>query len=164
MQTFFVGSVWTLFEVFWEMWWDSLLIMFFPKFRLCWVCIAAFKLFSSRSSWALLPQDMWDLCSLTRDRTWVPCIGRWIYIYIYVYNYLLFLTVLGLHCCVGLSLVAASGGCSLVVVQGLLIAMASLVALHKLQGVGASVAVAHGLSSCGSRDLDCRLSSCGAWA
>ena len=31
-------------------------------------------------------------------------------------------------------------------------------------GVQASVVVAHGLSSCGSRTVECRLSSCGAWA
>ena len=31
-------------------------------------------------------------------------------------------------------------------------------------GAWASVVVAHGLSSCGSRALECRLSSCGAWA
>ena len=40
--------------------------------------------------------------------------------------------------------------------RGLLIAVAL--------GVLASVAVARGLSSCGSRALDRRLSSCGAWA
>ena len=31
-------------------------------------------------------------------------------------------------------------------------------------GAGASVVVAHGLSSCGLRALEHRLSSCGAWA
>ena len=31
-------------------------------------------------------------------------------------------------------------------------------------GMRASVVVAHGLSSCGARALECRLSSCGAWA
>ena len=31
-------------------------------------------------------------------------------------------------------------------------------------GVRASVAVARGLSSCGSQVLECRLSSCGTWA
>ena len=31
-------------------------------------------------------------------------------------------------------------------------------------GTLASVVVARGLSSCGSRALECRLSSCGAWA
>ena len=41
------------------------------------------------------------------------------------------MAVLGLHCCVDFCLVAASGGHSLVAVQGLLIAMASL-AKHEL--------------------------------
>ena len=31
-------------------------------------------------------------------------------------------------------------------------------------GMWASVVVARGLSSCGSQALECRLSSCGAWA
>ena len=39
-----------------------------------------------------------------------------------------FFTVLGLHCCTGISLVAVSGGCCLVAVCELLIAVASLVA------------------------------------
>ena len=43
--------------------------------------------------------------------------------------------VLGLCCCVGFSLVAASGGHSPVVVCGLLIAVASLVAEHGLQSL-----------------------------
>ena len=50
----------------------------------------------------------------------------------------LFLLMLGLLCCMGFSLVAANGGYYLVVVLGLLIAVASLV-------------TEHGLSSCGSR-------------
>ena len=40
--------------------------------------------------------------------------------------------MLGLHCCSGFSLVAASGGYSLVAVCGLLIAVASLVVEHRL--------------------------------
>ena len=44
----------------------------------------------------------------------------------------LFLTVLGLRCYVGFSLVAASGGCSLAAVRGSLAAVASLVE-HRLQ-------------------------------
>ena len=61
-------------------------------------------------------------------------------------------------------------GLSLAVVSGLLIAVASLDAEHGLQARGLqqlrhvdSVVVAHGLSSCGSRALDRRL-SCGAQA
>ena len=45
-----------------------------------------------------------------------------------------------------LSLVAASGGCSLVTVLGLRIVMASLVVEHGLQRAWASVVVVHGLS------------------
>ena len=43
------------------------------------------------------------------------------------------LAVLGLSCCVGFSLVVASGGYSLLAVCGLLIAVASLVVEHRLQ-------------------------------
>ena len=45
----------------------------------------------------------------------------------------LLLTVLGLPCCAGFLLVAVSGGCSLVEVHRLLIAIASLVAEPGLQ-------------------------------
>ena len=45
----------------------------------------------------------------------------------------LFLFALGLGCCASFSLIAASGGCSLVVVLGIPIVMASLVAHHGLQ-------------------------------
>lgn len=48
----------------------------------------------------------------------------------FVFNYL-FLAVLGLHCCVGLSLVSACGSYSLVEVHKLLTAVASLVAEHR---------------------------------
>ena len=62
----------------------------------------------------------------------------------------------------GLSLVAVSGGCSLVVVCGLLIAVVSLVAAHGLQSMSASVVVMQGLScpaACGIF-LDKGLNSC----
>ena len=45
-----------------------------------------------------------------------------------------------------LSLVASSGGYSLVVLCRLLTVVASLVAKHRLQGMQASVVVAHGIS------------------
>ena len=53
----------------------------------------------------------------------------------------LFLTVLGLHCCVGLSPVVARGGSFLGGVHWLLIAVASLVAAleHKVNSCGAWV-------------------------
>ena len=36
------------------------------------------KGFSGGSAQAWLPHGMWDLSSLTRDSTCVPCIARWI--------------------------------------------------------------------------------------
>ena len=57
----------------------------------------------------------------------------------------LLMTVLGLHCCTGFTLVAASRGYSLVAVCRLLSAMTSLVTEHGLWGMWASAAVAHGL-------------------
>ena len=56
--------------------------------------------------------------------------------------------MLGFHCCTGFSLVALSGGYSLVVVLGLLTAVASPVAEH-VQLVRTSVIAAPGLRSCG---------------
>ena len=53
--------------------------------------------------------------------------------------------MLGLHCYEGFSPAAVSRGCSLVVVHRLLIAVASLVAEHRLQSVGSAVVV-QGLS------------------
>ena len=44
----------------------------------------------------------------------------------------LFMAVLGLPCCLGFSLVAANEGCSLVAVHGLLLVVASLVVEHGL--------------------------------
>ena len=51
----------------------------------------------------------------------------------------LFMAAVGLRCCAGFSLVVASRGCSVVVVRGLLILVASLVAEHKLWSRQASV-------------------------
>ena len=59
-------------------------------------------------------------------------------------NFIYFLAKLDLHCCMVFSLV---------VVRGLLIAAASLVAEHGLS-----------FGSCGSQALEHRLNSCGAWA
>ena len=72
--------------------------------------------------------------------------------------------MLGLHCCAGFSLVAASRGYSLVTVHKLLIVVASLVVEPGLQGVQTSVAVARGLCSCSSQALEHRLNSCGVVA
>ena len=69
--------------------------------------------------------------------------------------------MLRLCCCKGFSLFVVRGGCSLVVVLGFLIVVASLVQ-HGLQGMQASVAAAHGLSSCCSWASKHRLKSCDA--
>ena len=66
----------------------------------------------------------------------------------------LVLAVLGLHCCLGFSLVAVSRSYSLVVLCRLLIVVASLVVKHWFQVMWASVVAAHELSSCGSWALE----------
>ena len=55
-------------------------------------------------------------------------------IYVFVYICFLFLAALGLLCCVRLFLVLAIGGCSLVAVHRVFIAVASLLAEHRLKG------------------------------
>ena len=54
------------------------------------------------------------------------------------------------------------GGCSLVVVHGLFVAVASLVSEHGLLGVWTSVVAARGLSSRGSQALEQGRRSCSA--
>ena len=67
---------------------------------------------------------------------------------IFFLNYFFILAVLGLRWCMCFSLVVASGGYSLVAVEGLLTAVASLT-------------VERGLRSCGSGAPQHRLPSCG---
>ena len=62
----------------------------------------------------------------------------------------LFMAALGLHCCAWAFSSCGEQGLLFVEVRRLLIAVASLVAEHGLQGARASVVVALGLSSCGS--------------
>ena len=65
------------------------------------------------------------------------------YRYIFILLLLLFLTALGLRCYVWASSRGSERGLLFIVVRGLLIAVASLVAEHGLQACG--------LSSCGTR-------------
>ena len=76
----------------------------------------------------------------------------------------LFLAVLGLRCCAQAFSSCGERGLLFVVVCGLLIEVASLCCGARALGAQASVVVASGLSSCGSRALELRLSSCGALA
>ena len=80
------------------------------------------------------------------------------------YSFIYFLAALGLCCCTRAFSSCGEQGLLFIAVCGLLIAVSSLVAEHGLQGTRASVVVAHGLSSCGLRGLERRLSSCGTWA
>ena len=66
--------------------------------------------------------------------------------FFFLNNFVLFLPLLGLRCSTGFSLVGARGGYSLVVVHGLLIAVAFLVAERRVQSTWASVVVARGFS------------------
>ena len=59
---------------------------------------------------------------------------------------------LNFHCCVGFSLV---------VVNGFLISVASLIQKRELWGTWASLVAAHGLNNCGSRAREHSLNSCG---
>ena len=72
--------------------------------------------------------------------------------------------VLGIHCCTGFLSTCSEQGPPFAEVLGLLIAVASPVVEHRLQGVQTSVVVAHGLRNYSSWALGHRLSSCGAWA
>ena len=71
--------------------------------------------------------------------------------------------MLGLRCCARAFSSCSERGPLVIVVHGLLIAVASCCGAWAL-GAGASVVVACGLSSCGSRALERRLSSCGTQA
>ena len=74
------------------------------------------------------------------------------------------LVVLGLRCCMWAFSSCGKRGLLFIAVHGLLIAVASLCCRSQALGVQVSVAVAHGLSSCGYWALERRLSSCGSRA
>ena len=86
--------------------------------------------------------------------------------YLFIYLFWLCWAFVAAH---GLSLVVASGGYSSLQCMGFsprwLLLLRSMGSRHvgcSSCSMRASVVVAHGLSSCGSRALECRLSSCGA--
>ena len=73
------------------------------------------------------------------------------------------MAALGLRCCVQAFSSCGERGLLFVMVRGLLITVASLVAGQAL-GTWASVVAAHGLNSCALRALQCKLCSCGTQA
>ena len=81
----------------------------------------------------------------------------------FIYFIYLFLAVLGLCCCVRASSSCRERGLLFFVVQASHCGGLSHCGAWAV-GTRASVVVAHGLSSCGSRAPEHRLSSCGAWA
>ena len=84
-------------------------------------------------------------------------------IYLLILFIYLFLAALGLRCCTRAFSSCSERGLLFIAVHGLLTTVASRCRAQAL-GPRASVVVAHGLSSCGSRDLERRLSSCGTQA
>ena len=90
----------------------------------------------------------------------------WLHIFLIFFSYFLLLkhfiylslAVLGVRCCVGFSLVAASWGYFYVAVCGLLIVVASPVAEYSLQGIQDSIVVLPGLQSTSSAVAVHRLS------
>ena len=81
-----------------------------------------------KSAWKITPLQLFVSLLFKKKKKKVYI---YIYLFIYLFNYLL-LAALGLHCSDGLSLFAACGACSLIPVQGLLVAVASLAAERRL--------------------------------
>ena len=125
-------------------------------------------------SWGFWPQGMWNLSSPSRDQTCTPCMERRSLTPLGRQGSLLFLSVRdciysfasgcagSLLMSEGLSLVAASRGCSRAVLCGHLTVGASLFGDHQVSGEGASVLVLSGLSSASARVflLDQRWNPC----
>ena len=95
------------------------------------------------------PWGMWDLSSPTRDQTHTPCIGKrslnhWtarevpaLLKFLIIFKqgtpfFLFFLAALGLRCCAQAFSSCGERGLFFIVVHGLFIAVASLVAVHGL--------------------------------
>ena len=87
--------------------------------------------------------------------------GQTMHSFFFFFLIILLLAVLGLRCCTGAFSSCSKRGLLFVVVRVLLIAVASLCCGAQALGTRASVLVARGLSSCSSRALERRLSSCG---
>ena len=82
----------------------------------------------------------------------------------YLFIYLFILAVLGLRCCAQAFSSCGERGLLFIVVRGAYHCGGFSCCRAQALGTRASVAVARGLSSCGSWALECRLSSCGARA
>ena len=76
-------------------------------------------------------------------------------------SYNLFSVALGLHCCMWAFSSCSEWGLLFIAEDSLLILVASCFKA-RAPGVQALVAAGHGFSSCGSKALELRLSSCGS--
>ena len=85
-------------------------------------------------------------------------------LFFFIFIFLIYLAVLGLHCCARAFSSCGKWGLLFIAVRELLIAVASLCFRAQALGMRASVVVARGLSSCGSQVLEHRLSICSTWA
>ena len=116
------------------------------------------------NSWICMLSFHRVLTNLIYMLEWLETFGVFFCIYLFVCLFIyLFMAVSGLRCCTWTFSSWGEQGLLLVAVRGLLIAVASCCGARAL-GVRASVVVAHGISSCGSRALECRLRNCGARA
>ena len=118
--------------------------------RLLKPCEQRIKYEESRHTWHVMNKGIWAVDSL--------CISLFYFILFYVLKilFILFLAALGLCCCT-----RAFSSCSERGYFSLQCAGVSLQWLLLLWSMGSRRA---GFSSCGSRALEHRLSSCGAWA
>ena len=105
-------------------------------------------------------------CGIFPDQGLNPCPLHWqveFFFNYFILFYFIFGCVGSSLLYVGFSLVVARGGYSSLWCTGFSLWWLFLLGAWAL-GMGASVVVAHGLSSCGSWALECRLSSCGSCA
>ena len=111
----------------------------------------------SKSKPVRLLTGYWEFCCVlsNRDIFFFFLKNKFIY---------LFLAALGLCCCTRAFSRCGDWGLLFIAVHSLLIVVACLCCRERALGTRAAVVVAHGLSSCGSQAVECRLSSRGARA
>ena len=121
---------------------------------------------SSCGAWPQLLRGMWDLPRPGIEPV-SPALAGGFFFFCFteiLFIYFLFLAALGLCCCAWVFYSCGEQGLLFIALHGLLVVVASLVAEHGLQVHGLQQLWHVSFSSCGSRALERRLSSCGARA